>query len=71
MAIIQASLMCSFFSVSVADLVKSRSNTGLTPVAEAATETNRLLKRQMAEVFKAGFPFCIVSLISQFGSNLL
>ncbi|EJM47453.1 hypothetical protein PMI28_05924 [Pseudomonas sp. GM48] len=67
----QASLMSSFFSVSVADLVKSRSKTGATPLAEAATETNKLLKRQMAEMFKAGFPFSIVSLISQFGSNLL
>ena len=56
----QASLMSSFFSVSVADLVKSRSKTGATPLAEAATETNKLLKRQMAEMFKAGFPFFMV-----------
>jgi hypothetical protein len=55
----------------VADRVKSRSKTEVTPVAEDATATNRLLKRQMAEMFKAGFPFSIVSLISQFGSNLL
>ncbi len=71
MATILASLMSSFFSVSVADLVKSRSNTGLTLVADAATETKRPLKRQMAEMFKAGFPFSIDSLISQLGSNLL
>ncbi|VVQ13372.1 hypothetical protein PS938_03913 [Pseudomonas fluorescens] len=58
-------------SVCVADRVKSRSKSGVTPLADAATETNRLLKRQMAEMFKAGFPFSIVSLISQFGSNLL
>ncbi|EJM93075.1 hypothetical protein PMI34_01880 [Pseudomonas sp. GM74] len=57
-------------SVCVADLVKSRSKSGVTPLADAATETNKLLKRQMAEMFKAGFPFSIDSLISQFGSNL-
>ncbi len=54
-----ASLISSFFSVSMADLVKSRSKTEVTPVAETASETNRPLKTQNAEVFKTGFPFSI------------
>ncbi|KQV17624.1 hypothetical protein ASC74_22640 [Pseudomonas sp. Root329] len=55
-ATIQASLMPRFFSVSAADLVKSRSMTGIIPVADAATETKRLPATQIVEVFKVGLP---------------
>ncbi|MBA4363631.1 hypothetical protein C1X35_09890 [Pseudomonas sp. FW306-1C-G01A] len=53
----QASLMPIFCSVSVADRVKSSSKTGMIPVAEAVSETNRLLMAQVVEMFKVGLPY--------------
>ncbi len=46
-----------FCSVSVADRVKSSSKTGMIPVAEAVSETNRLLMAQVVEMFKVGLPY--------------
>jgi hypothetical protein len=54
----------------MADLVKSRSKTEAAPVADAAAETSRLLKMQMAEMFTTWCPL-FHFLISQLKSSLL
>jgi hypothetical protein len=53
-----------FFRLSTAGRVKSRSRTGIIPVADTAVETNKLPVAQRAEIFKVGCPlFCTVFVV--------
>ncbi|WP_460164203.1 hypothetical protein [Pseudomonas sp. S2_F03] len=61
-AIMQASLMFSFFSVWSADLVKSRSMTGITPLAETMAEKSTLNARHTVEAFKVSFSLFFINI---------